>query len=164
MFGILLLLFTIVPALEIFLFIEIGGKIGAFNTFAIVIVTGIVGATLAKSQGLAILQKIQNELNQGALPADQIIHGLLVFGGGLLLLTPGFLTDILGLSMVFPGTRHLLIGLTKEMIDKGMKSGKIHVYTNNNAGFAYEEKRSETNIDNIIEADFSHKPESNQGK
>ena len=91
MFLALLLLFTVIPALEIFLFIEIGGQIGAFNTFMIVIVTGIVGAALAKSQGLQIIQKIQTELNDGKLPADQFFHGLLVFGGGLLLLTPGFI-------------------------------------------------------------------------
>jgi UPF0716 protein FxsA len=159
------MLFTVVPAIEIYLFIEIGGKIGSLNTFMIVIVTGIVGASLAKSQGLQIIQKIQTELNRGALPADQFIHGLLVFGGGLLLLTPGFLTDILGLSMVFPLTRFFMIGFAKDVINKGMKNGNINVFTTNGSPSSKEksdffnsspEEKSES-IDNVIEADFSRK-------
>ena len=162
MFGILLLLFTVIPALEIFLFIEIGGKIGSMNTFIIVIVTGIIGAALAKSQGMAIIQKIQLELNKGALPADQFIHGLLVFGGGLLLLTPGFLTDILGLAMVFPLTRLFMIGFAKQVIEKGMKNGNIHVYTNQNNGFSTEDTQMKNEpIDNVIEADFTKKNDEN---
>lgn len=161
MFLILLLLFTVVPAIEIFLFIEIGGKIGAFNTFMIVIITGIVGASLAKSQGLQIIQKIQSELNKGALPADQFIHGLLVFGGGLLLLTPGFLTDILGLSMVFPLTRLCMIGFAKDIIERGMKNGNINVYTSETGFRSYQPQDQSTQEqqtqDNIIEADFTKK-------
>jgi UPF0716 protein FxsA len=135
MFGILVLLFTIIPAIEIYLLINIGGALGAVNTLIIVITTGIVGATLAKSQGLAIINKIQKDIGAGQLPADQIIHGLLVFGGGLLLLTPGFLTDILGLSMVFPGTRHLIVIFAKSALDKGIKNGNIHVTTFGQNGF-----------------------------
>ena len=85
MFGILVLLFTIIPAIEIYLLINIGGALGGVNTILIVVITGIVGAGLAKSQGLAIINKIQKDIGAGQLPADQIIHGLLVFGGGLLL-------------------------------------------------------------------------------
>jgi UPF0716 protein FxsA len=168
MFLILLLQFTVIPALEIFLFIEIGGRIGSINTFMIVIVTGIIGASLAKSQGIQIIQKIQSELNRGALPADQFIHGLLVFGGGLLLLTPGFLTDFLGLSMVFPVTRFFMIGFAKGIIEKGMKNGNINVFTTtgrptgNPHDFGQQvydsppEEKVES-VDNIIEADFSRK-------
>jgi UPF0716 protein FxsA len=125
MFGILALLFILIPAIEIYLLIEIGSFIGGFNTILIVVVTGIVGAGLAKAQGLAVLNKVQTDLNGGKLPADQIIHGLLVFGGGLLLLTPGFLTDILGFSMVAPGSRHLIVAWAKQMFQKGIESGNI---------------------------------------
>jgi UPF0716 protein FxsA len=96
MFGILILLFTLVPALEFYLLFSIGSEIGAANTFGIIILTGVVGAALAKMQGLAILGKLQSELNQGKMPAAEIAHGFIVFGGGLLLLTPGFMTDVLG--------------------------------------------------------------------
>jgi UPF0716 protein FxsA len=179
MFGILVLLFTIIPAIEIYLLINIGGALGAVNTLIIVITTGIVGATLAKSQGLAIINKIQKDIGAGQLPADQIIHGLLVFGGGLLLLTPGFLTDILGLSMVFPGTRHLIVIFAKSALDKGIKNGNIHFTTFGQNGFGggfststrhqqndfeteYTElKEKPDKIDNVIEVDFMEKNERN---
>ncbi len=170
MFLILLLLFTVIPALEIFLFIEVGGQIGAFNTFMIVIVTGVVGAALAKGQGIQILQRIQSDLNTGKLPADQIFHGLLVFGGGLLLLTPGFITDILGICMVFPGTRHIILIFAKDIIMKGVKSGNVHIFTGKPNPFEqkrnpfenneYPENKTE-NIDNVVEADFTRKNEDN---
>jgi len=138
MFGLLVFLFTVVPAVELYLLFKIGGQIGAFNTMFIVLFTGVVGAALAKSQGLSILMKIQNDFNRGQLPTNQIIHGLMVFAGGLLLLTPGFMTDILGLSLVMPGPRHLLMVWVKHAIEKGLQSGNIHFKTfgaNNADGF-----------------------------
>lgn len=139
MFPILVLLFTVIPAIEIYLLFSIGAMVGGLNTLAIVIITGIVGASLAKSQGLAILANIQNDLNRGSLPANQLIHGLLVFGGGLLLLTPGFLTDVLGLSMVFPGTRHILVAFLKSYFEKGIQNGNIKFSTfgQGAGGFSY---------------------------
>ena len=131
MFGILVFLFTVVPAVEIFLLFKIGGQIGGFNTFLIVILTGIVGASLAKTQGLSILLKIQERTNQGELPGDQIIQGLMVFAGGLLLLTPGFATDILGFSLVMPGTRHLLLIWVRKMVEKAMVNGNFQFKTFN---------------------------------
>ena len=132
MFLILLLLFTIIPALEIFLLFSIGGEIGATNTFLIVILTGIVGAALAKTQGISILSKIQNKLNTGIMPTDHLLQGLLVFGGGLLLLTPGFITDILGLSMVTPGTRHIIATYLKYFISKAISKGNLNFSMSNN--------------------------------
>ena len=108
MFLPLLFLFTVLPAIEIYLLFKIGGEIGAGNTFLIIVTTGVVGAALAKSQGIAILNQIQQEMNKGGIPGKAIIHGLMVFAGGLLLLTPGFLTDIIGFSLVIPGPRHIL--------------------------------------------------------
>ncbi len=139
MFPVLVLLFTVIPAIEIYLLFSIGAQIGGLNTLAVVILTGIVGASLAKSQGLAILASIQNDLNKGALPTNQLTHGLLVFGGGLLLLTPGFLTDIMGLSMVFPGTRHLLVVFLKEYFERAIKSGNIKFasFGTSGGGFNY---------------------------
>jgi UPF0716 protein FxsA len=126
MFPILVLLFTVVPAIEIFLLFKIGGEIGGINTLFVIISTGIIGASLAKSQGLQILMKIQESTQRGEVPGSQIIQGLMVFAGGLLLLTPGFLTDIFGFSLVMPGTRHLLMIWVKKMIEKGMKSGNMN--------------------------------------
>ncbi len=125
MFGLLVFLFTVVPTVELYLLFKIGGQIGGLNTLMIVLFTGVLGASLARSQGLSILHKIQNDMNQGALPANQIIHGLMVFAGGLLLLTPGFMTDIVGFSLVMPGPRHILIIWVKKMLERAMKEGNL---------------------------------------
>ena len=125
MLPILTLLFIIIPAIEIYLLFEIGGLIGGFNTFLVIVSTGIIGATLAKSQGISILMKIQNEVNKGALPGNQIIQGLMVFAGGLLLLTPGFLTDVVGFLLILPGSRHILMFWVKKIIDQAMVQGNF---------------------------------------
>ncbi|MBD65863.1 MAG: membrane protein FxsA [Halobacteriovoraceae bacterium] len=125
----LIVLFTLIPALELYLLFKIGAQIGGFNTILIIILTGVIGASLSKSQGLAILAKIQNEFAGGKMPGNQIIQGLMVFAGGLLLLTPGFMTDIIGFSFVLPGTRHLLMHGVRKLVIKGLKNGNIHFQT-----------------------------------
>ncbi|MFG1499720.1 FxsA family protein [Halobacteriovorax sp. XZX-3] len=134
MFPILVMLFTVIPAIEIYLLFSIGGQIGGGNTFLLVLITGVIGAALAKSQGAALLAKIQGELSQGRVPANSFIHGLLVFGGGLLLLTPGFLTDVLGLSMVLPLTRHLWLIYLKKFFMSSIESGNVQFYSFKNGG------------------------------
>ncbi|MBT3583645.1 MAG: FxsA family protein [Halobacteriovoraceae bacterium] len=157
MFMLLLILFTAVPALEFYLLFEIGSAIGAPETFAIIIVTGIAGAYLAKSQGLAILQKIQQELAQGQMPGRPILHGFLVFGGGLLLLTPGFLTDILGLCLVTPGTRHIIAGLLMEYFKKGIANGNI-VFVNSATPNRPQDDYPEQELpSDVLEAEYSKK-------
>ena len=138
--GVLFLLFTVVPAIELLLLIEAGKIIGAWDTVLIVIVTGIVGAYMAKSQGLAILQSMQKEMTQGQLPADGIIHGLLVFVGGVLLITPGFVTDAFGLSLVIPFTRYLYISSVKAYIQRKIASGNMTFYTNMNGQWQSSEE------------------------
>ncbi|UCE19137.1 MAG: FxsA family protein [Gemmatimonadota bacterium] len=101
----LILLFTLIPLVELALLIEVGSRIGIGATLAIVIATGVLGAVLAKSQGLAILHRIRNEISTGQLPADALFDGALILAGGLLLLTPGLLTDALGFSCLIPFSR-----------------------------------------------------------
>lgn len=125
MFRILFILFTVVPTLELYLLFKAGQHIGGVNTLSIVIITGFVGAWLAKAQGRAVMQQFQHEMRQNIIPADTIVHGFLIFGGGLLLLTPGFITDITGLCMVVPGPRHLIAKLVKRFVQKGFQTGFI---------------------------------------
>ena len=159
MFGILFLLFTVIPALELFFLFKVGSIIGGMNTVFIVIITGIVGAAFAKSQGLSILAKIQNETQKGKIPGDEIIQGLMIFAGGILLITPGFMTDIFGLSLVMPGTRHLLTSMAKALVLKGMKNGNVQFYSTN-TGFYSQTKQyhSDSHLDsNTFEAEFTEK-------
>ena len=105
MFLRLLLLFTLVPLLELFLLIKIGGAIGVAPTIAIVIVTGILGAALARWQGLGVLRRLQDDLAAGRPPTDALIDGLLIFVAGAVLLTPGLITDALGFLLLVPAGR-----------------------------------------------------------
>jgi len=108
MFPYLILLFTVLPALELALLIKLGGHIGVGNTLFIIIFTGVLGAYLARLQGFLVLQKIQNELNHGTMPNAQLLDGLMILVGGIVLLTPGFITDIFGFLLLIPWTRILI--------------------------------------------------------
>ncbi|GHY46219.1 fxsA protein [Vibrio cholerae] len=105
MFPILLFLFIAVPVIEIALFIQVGGVLGVWPTIALVLLTAIVGASLVRSQGLQTLLTVQQRLAQGQLPAQQILEGVMLVVAGVLLLTPGFFTDILGMLVLLPAPR-----------------------------------------------------------
>ncbi len=107
MFSKLLALFIGVPLLEVLILIKLGEVMGFWNTIFLVIGTGIIGAYLAKIHGLTIWYQIQQDLQMGKIPADKLMDGLLVLVGGIVLLTPGLLTDILGLALLFPLTRSI---------------------------------------------------------
>lgn len=129
MFINLLLMFTIVPVLELFVLIEIGGHIGTMNTIALIILTGIIGASFAKSQGAQIIYEIRSALNQGQIPGKELLQGAMILAGGILLLTPGFITDLVGFSLLFPITRLFYTRAALSYIKKKFKTGKWHVTT-----------------------------------
>jgi UPF0716 protein FxsA len=108
-FARLFLLFTLVPILELALLIQVGRWIGTLPTIGIVLLTALVGAWLARREGVRALRRVQSELAGGQVPGMSLLHGLAVFLGGSLLLTPGVLTDVLGLALLAPPTRTLLI-------------------------------------------------------
>lgn len=105
MFIRLLLFFTILPLVELYVFLKVGGLIGVFPTIALILLTGIAGAALARSQGFVILRRIQEDLSQGHLPTEELLDGALVLVGGVLLLTPGFCTDLIGFLLLIPMPR-----------------------------------------------------------
>jgi UPF0716 protein FxsA len=105
MLGRLVLLFTIVPLAELYILIKIGGHIGGFNTMLLVVMTAVLGGWLARLQGLRTLQQIQSSLSQGQIPAEELIDGVLILLGGILLVTPGVLTDLFALVLLFSATR-----------------------------------------------------------
>jgi len=104
----LFLLFLIVPVVEIYLIIKVGSVIGGLPTVGLLLALSLTGAFLVRSQGFRILNQVQLELAQGRLPAAQLLDGLLVLVGGLLLTTPGFFTDFLGIFFLIPATRRLI--------------------------------------------------------
>ncbi|MBL4832307.1 MAG: membrane protein FxsA [Aliivibrio sp.] len=108
MFPVLLLLFIIVPMIEIGLFVQVGGVLGMWPTIFIVLVTAVAGASLVRSQGLQTLMSVQSKLQQGELPAQQIVEGIMLAVAGVLLLTPGFMTDAFGMLVLLPMPRAAL--------------------------------------------------------
>jgi len=104
----LFLAFIIVPPIEIGLFVVVGGKIGIWPTMAIVLLTAVVGANLVSHQGRGVLGSIQAEFAAGQFPARSLAHGAMILVAGALLLTPGFLTDVIGFALLSPQIREAL--------------------------------------------------------
>ena len=105
MLGRLFLLFTVIPLVELWLLVQIGEVVGLPATLAAVVTTGALGASLAKREGLRTLRAWQDSLARGQLPEEGLASGLLILVGGIFLVTPGVLTDVLGLSMLLPPLR-----------------------------------------------------------
>ena len=129
MLGYLILLFTVVPVVELALLIKVGQYIGVAYTLAIVILTGIAGAFLAKLQGLLTLRRIQEEVNQGRMPADKLFDGVLILCSGILLITPGLITDLIGFMGLIPFTRNLFKRWLKRKIKDIISHGKVITIT-----------------------------------
>jgi len=102
----LLLLFTVIPIIELMLLFRIGARIGPLPTVALVLVTGIVGAWLARLEGLRTLRKIHEQLSQGSMPGEALVHGAMILVAASLLVTPGMLTDAFGFFLLIPPVRH----------------------------------------------------------
>jgi len=122
----LLILFVIVPVTELYILIEVGKKIGSLTTIGIIILTGIIGAYLVKGQGFMILKKIQNDLNEGIMPGDSLIQGAIILAGGIFLLTPGFVTDILGFIFLIPVSRRVVKKYLLKWLKGKIKEGNFY--------------------------------------
>lgn len=118
MFIKLVLLFLALPFIEIAILVHLGSQIGFWPTILIQIGTGVVGASLARWQGFWIWRKIQLELANGVMPADNMIEGLLILAAGIVLLTPGLLTDALGFLVLIPWTRRWIKRWLQNKMDK----------------------------------------------
>ena len=103
-----LLLFIGIPLVEIYLLIEVGGIIGAFPTVLMVVFTAVLGVTLIRIQGFSTLQKAQMNMNQGQLPAIEMLEGVMLFFAAICLLMPGFFTDTIGFLLLIPPLRRWL--------------------------------------------------------
>jgi len=122
----LLILFVIIPVTELYILIEVGKRIGSVATISIIIFTGILGAYLVKNQGFMILKKIQNDLNDGIMPGDSLIQGAIILAGGILLLTPGFVTDIAGFIFLIPVSRNVVKKYLLKWLKGKIKEGNFY--------------------------------------
>ncbi|MDC3155694.1 FxsA family protein [Candidatus Pelagibacter sp.] len=110
-----LITIILVPIIEIYLFIKIGGQIGAFNTISLIFITAIIGIIYARYEGLNTLKSGFSQLVKNELPAYEIISGAAIAFAALLLIIPGFATDVLGFLLIFPFTRKIMFG---KFVDK----------------------------------------------
>lgn len=123
----LLLLFIVVPLFELYLLLFVGTQIGFWPTVGIVLVTGTLGAALAKREGLRVWHSYREALAQGRLPDEGIVGGLLVLLGGALLVTPGMLTDVAGFLLLLPVTRRFFADRIRAVISKKLNAGVMQV-------------------------------------
>jgi len=124
----LVLLFIVVPLVELFVIIQVGGAIGVLPTIGLLLLDSILGSVLMRSQGRAAWRSFQAATAAGKAPAREVLDGALVIFGGALLLTPGFVTDLLGVLLLLPPTRAivrrmLLGGVARRMLDPAALGG-----------------------------------------
>ena len=132
MLGRLFLLFTLVPLAELWLLLRIGAWVGLLPTLALVVGTGIAGAWLARREGTRCWAAVQTELRAGRVPGEEILHAFLVLAAGLLLVTPGILTDLTGLALLLRPVRRLAVRSLRHRLEAGVRSGNVRVF---GAGF-----------------------------
>lgn len=125
LFLFLLIVFIVVPAVEIALFIWTGGHIGLWSVILLIILTGILGTMVVRHEGLETIRKAQLAMQQGEVPRDQLLDGILILIGAILLITPGFFTDAVGFLIVFPLSRKPFKKLLTYYILKKIKDGSI---------------------------------------
>lgn len=119
MFRVLFLLFIIIPIIEIAVLMQVGAILGAWPTVAIVIITAWLGAKNVRQQGISTLNSVQAKMAQGEMPSEEIVSGILLLVSGVLLVTPGFVTDAFGLLLLVPAFRHLFVkSLQQQLIQK----------------------------------------------
>jgi UPF0716 protein FxsA len=138
--GRLLLLFVLLPAVELALLIQVGKAIGTLATLALIAVTGVVGASLARAQGLGVVRTLQRETSEGRMPAGAVLDGALILVAAALLVTPGVITDAVGFACLVPALRDALKRALLRRLERAIAEGRMemHVYTAGAGGFREE--------------------------
>lgn len=147
------LLLVVIPVTELLLLIEIGGIIGGLNTVLLVFSTAIIGTILLKREGLATFNRFNQKLRQGEMPANEIATGFALVAGGALLLTPGFMTDIIGFLLVLPFTR----ALVGRWIFAKVLASRHATFTHSTHSPFSQTQRKQNGDNNVIEGEFEHK-------
>ena len=125
--GRLLILFIAVPVVELVLLIEIGRRVGTLTTIGLIMGTGIVGAALARQQGISTLARLRKDLDAGQLPAEPIVDGVLILLAAAVLITPGVLTDLVGFLCLVPACRRVLTRNLKRRFERAVREGTVNV-------------------------------------
>ena len=124
--GRFIVLFVTVPIVELSLLLVIGRRIGVALTIGVVMITGIIGAVLVKRQGMLVLSKIKNQFDEGRLPTDSLLEGLLILMGGIFLITPGIMTDAVGFLLIIPQSRVVILDYVKKFLRYKLREKGIY--------------------------------------
>jgi UPF0716 protein FxsA len=138
-----------VPLLEIYLFIKVGRAIGVWPTLALVVLIALVGASQLRIQGLAVLRRVQQSLSRREWPADDLLEGMAVLVGGLLLLIPGFFTDLIGLLLLWPPARKTMLS---NLLSRIRSTGRFELAESPGP-------RQEPDRGRIIEGEYTRDPD-----
>ena len=162
MFQILLLLFIVVPIVEIAVLLQVGSLIGGLNTLLLIIITAVVGAALVKQQGMQNWMTMQAKLAQGQMPGVEMAGGLLIFLAGVFLITPGFVTDLVGLAFLLPPSRNAIAkSMLKRMAMRGGNASFTQFHFRQGAPGAGPQRRQRTDSDEaegtVIDGEYSQK-------
>ena len=134
-------LLLVVPILEIGVFILLGGQIGVINTLLGIVLTAVIGTILLRRQGFALISQAQSQMDQGHIPGKELAHGVMLLAAGLLLLTPGFVTDTFGFLLLVPPFREGIFAFFKARINViglgGQQGGFAHGRSGPSAGASY---------------------------
>jgi len=141
--GKLLLLFVALPAAELALLIELGSRFGTLHTLGLIVFTGIVGASLARSQGLGVVRAIQSEVAAGRLPAESMLDGVMILLAGALLVTPGILTDTFGFLCLVPAFRRRLRNFVWKRLQAAVEQNRAALHVDFGDPFAAPDPRHE---------------------
>jgi UPF0716 protein FxsA len=127
-FTLLLLAFILLPLVELAILMEIGRRLGTLPTIALVVLTGALGAFLAKQQGLGVLRRIRADMQAGRMPGPAIVDGVLILLAGAVLITPGVLTDVVGFLCLVPATRAAIRASLWRAIERRVGDGRATIH------------------------------------
>ncbi len=154
----MIFLFTIIPLLELFILIKLSHIWGLVFTISLVAITGLLGAFLTKKQGVSVVARIRKDITEGSMPADSIIEGFLILIGGVMLITPGILTDIGGFCCIIPSTRKRVKTFTRAKFSNLISTGNFQFSSDQDG----ETRKFEVYKDETIEKTENQTPEKGQ--
>ena len=156
MLQIFILLFISVSIIEIAVLLQVGGLIGGLNTLLLIVATAVVGAVLVKQQGIQNWLAMQRKLARGQPPALEMVSGILIFLAGVMLITPGFVTDLIGLAFLLPASRKVIVGyLLKHLFVHG-KARFTQFQFRQRGSFHQQEDPHQSSKGTVIDGEYSH--------
>jgi UPF0716 protein FxsA len=126
-FSYLLAAFVFLPIAELWLLFKVDAHLGLGNTLLIVVFTGVIGAWLARAEGMMVVMQIQRDMAEGRMPAPRLIDGVMILIAGALLITPGLITDTAGFALLLPAVRTIIRGWLKRKMEAKLRDGSVNV-------------------------------------